>query len=77
MCARTQAEDLDAAPGARQLGLPNVRRGIIQSTLWIGTKGGRERAGSIKGDYVPRIDLGGEAAFRDGIAALHAQGGRI
>jgi hypothetical protein len=45
--------------------------------LWIGTKGGRERAGSIKGDYVPRIDLGGEAAFRDGIAALHAQGGRI
>jgi len=30
-----------------------------------------------KGDYVPRSDLGGEAAFKDGIAALHAQGGRI
>jgi len=30
-----------------------------------------------KGDYVPRSDLGGEPAFKDGIAALHAQGGRI
>ena len=30
-----------------------------------------------KGDYLPRGDLGGEAAFRDGIAALHARGGRI
>jgi hypothetical protein len=30
-----------------------------------------------KGDYVPRRDLGGEAAFNEGIAALHAQGGRM
>jgi hypothetical protein len=30
-----------------------------------------------KGDYVPRSDLGGEAAFKEGVAALHAQGGRI
>jgi len=30
-----------------------------------------------KGDYLPRSDLGGEVALRDGIAALHAQGGRI
>jgi hypothetical protein len=32
---------------------------------------------SNKGDYVPRADLGGEAAFRDGISALHAGGGRL
>ncbi|MGO8952031.1 MAG: DUF6259 domain-containing protein [Rhodomicrobium sp.] len=30
-----------------------------------------------KGDYIPRSDLGGEAALKEGIAALHAQGGRI
>ncbi|MCA9491310.1 MAG: hypothetical protein KC621_15370 [Myxococcales bacterium] len=30
-----------------------------------------------KGDYVPRRDLGGEAALRDGIAAVHAKGGRV
>lgn len=29
-----------------------------------------------KGDYVPRGDLGGEVAFKDGIAAVRAQGGR-
>ncbi|HEV8072183.1 MAG TPA: DUF6259 domain-containing protein [Planctomycetaceae bacterium] len=30
-----------------------------------------------KGDYIPRSDLGGEAALKDGIAAVHAHGGRI
>jgi len=30
-----------------------------------------------KGDYVPRSDLGGEEALREGVAALHAQGGRV
>jgi hypothetical protein len=30
-----------------------------------------------KGDYVPRLDMGGDAALKDGIAALHAQGGRV
>ena len=30
-----------------------------------------------KGDYVPRSDLGGPTAFRTGVAALHAQGGKI
>ncbi len=30
-----------------------------------------------KGDYVPRADLGGEAALKDGISALHARGGRV
>ena len=30
-----------------------------------------------KGDYVPRRDMGGEPALKEGIAALHAQGGRL
>lgn len=30
-----------------------------------------------KGDYVPRADLGGESALKDGIAAVHAQGGHV
>lgn len=30
-----------------------------------------------KGDYLVRSDLGGEEAFIDGIAAVHAQGGRV
>lgn len=30
-----------------------------------------------KGDYVPRSDLGGSEAFKRGIEALHAKGGRI
>jgi hypothetical protein len=30
-----------------------------------------------KGDYIPRLDMGGAAALKDGISALHAQGGRV
>lgn len=30
-----------------------------------------------KGDYVPRSDLGGTEAFKRGVAAVHAKGGRI
>ncbi len=30
-----------------------------------------------KGDYLPRRDLGGEAAFRKGLAAVRARGGRV
>jgi hypothetical protein len=30
-----------------------------------------------KGDYIPRLDLGGEPAFKEGIAAVHARGGRV
>lgn len=30
-----------------------------------------------KGDYIQRADLGGEAAFKEGLAAAHAQGGRV
>ena len=30
-----------------------------------------------KGDYLPRSDWGGAAAFKDGIAKIHQQGGRI
>jgi len=30
-----------------------------------------------KGDYIPRSDLGGAAALKEGISAVHAQGGRV
>jgi hypothetical protein len=30
-----------------------------------------------KGDYYPRVDMGGEAGLKAGISALHAQGGRV
>lgn len=30
-----------------------------------------------KGDYVPRSDMGGEEAFRNGIAKVHEQGGKV
>ena len=30
-----------------------------------------------KGDYIPRADMGGPAALKAGISAVHAQGGRI
>jgi hypothetical protein len=30
-----------------------------------------------KGDYWPRADLGGEAAFKEGIARVHALGGKV
>jgi hypothetical protein len=30
-----------------------------------------------KGDYLPRTDLGGAEAFREGIRAVHAAGGRV
>ena len=30
-----------------------------------------------KGDYIPRSDMGGAAAFKEGISALHARGGRV
>jgi hypothetical protein len=30
-----------------------------------------------KGDYIPRLDMGGDAALKDAISALHAQGGRV
>ena len=30
-----------------------------------------------KGDYIPRSDLGGEEAFREGIRLVHEQGGRV
>jgi hypothetical protein len=32
---------------------------------------------TFKGDYIPRSDLGGAAALREGIAALHRAGGRV
>jgi hypothetical protein len=32
---------------------------------------------TYKGDYAPRLDMGGDAALKDGISALHAKGGRV
>src|SRR5262249_47038500 len=31
----------------------------------------------VKGDYIPRADLGGADALREGIAAVHRAGGRV
>jgi Domain of unknown function (DUF6259) len=30
-----------------------------------------------KGDYIPRADMGGAAALKEGISALHSRGGRV
>lgn len=44
---------------------------------WQGTpEGGRPQYWN-KGDYIPRSDLGGSEALKDGIRALHERGGRI
>ncbi len=44
---------------------------------WQGTpEGGRPQYWN-KGDYIPRADLGGAAALKEGIRALHERGGRI
>ena len=44
---------------------------------WQGTpEGGRPQYWN-KGDYIPRVDLGGAEALKDGIRALHERGGRI
>lgn len=43
--------------------------------LWDYWEGAHGNAG--KGDYIPRRDMGGEAAFREGIRRVHAQGGRV
>ncbi len=32
---------------------------------------------TYKGDYIPRRDMGGDSALKEGISALHAQGGRL
>lgn len=44
---------------------------------WQGTpEGGRPQYWN-KGDYIPRSDLGGDQAFKEGIRKLHQLGGRV
>jgi hypothetical protein len=44
---------------------------------WEGTDQGEDVAYANKGDYRPRLDLGGEGAFIAGIDAVHQLGGRV
>jgi hypothetical protein len=51
---------------------------VYIADYWEGAAGapsGREY--SNKGDYIPRSDLGGPAAFKEGIRAVHQRGGRV
>ena len=58
---------------ARMLGT-NV---VYLFDYWEGTDAGGHGPYFNKGDYFLRSDLGGEAAFIDGVRALHDAGGRI
>jgi hypothetical protein len=44
---------------------------------WEGAPGDEAHAYFFKGDYVPRADLGGPVAFREGIRRVHEAGGRV
>jgi hypothetical protein len=44
---------------------------------WQGAEEGNRPPYWNKGDYVPRADMGGPAAFKAGIANIHARGGRV
>jgi len=59
---------------ARSLGLST-----IYLVDWFEGKAGARPISywEYKGDYIPRSDLGGDAALKEGISALHAQGGRV
>lgn len=59
---------------ARSLGTSN-----LYLVDWFEGKPGAPRVNywMNKGDYIPRLDMGGDAALKDGISALHAQGGRV
>lgn len=58
-------------------------RSLGTDTIYIvewyeGTPGARpSNYWTNKGDYIPRLDLGGESALKEGILALHARGGRL
>ncbi|MBZ5607640.1 MAG: DUF6259 domain-containing protein [Acidobacteriia bacterium] len=48
--------------------------------IWDYWEGSREQGGRnyfVKGDYLPRPDLGGVPAFVEGVKAVHQQGGRV
>ena len=44
---------------------------------WEGASEGGRPAYWNKGDYLPRRDMGGETAFREGIRRVHDRGGRV
>lgn len=44
---------------------------------WEGASEGTRPPYWNKGDYIPRKDLGGQQAFKEGIKQLHEQGGKI
>ena len=44
---------------------------------WEGAANGSGTPYANKGDYIPRSDLGGAAAFTNGISSIHQQGGRV
>lgn len=58
---------------ARQLGT-NI---IYIWDYWEGTALGGLPPYFNKGDYIPRDDMGGSAALKDGIRAVHDQGGKV
>jgi hypothetical protein len=50
---------------------------IYLDNYWEGAANSGQSAYANKGDYIPRSDLGGAAALKDGIAKVHQQGGRV
>lgn len=58
---------------ARQLGTDV----IYLFDYWEGLDGSEHIPYWIKGDYIPRSDMGGPEAFREGIRRVHELGGRV
>ena len=50
---------------------------VYLNDYWEGSDEGGDVPYWNKGDYIPRADLGGEAAFKAGIDAIHSLGGRL
>lgn len=50
---------------------------VYLTDYWEGADQGGDPPWWNKGDYKPRSDLGGEAAFSEGISAIQQQGGRV
>jgi hypothetical protein len=50
---------------------------VYINNYWEGAATGGTSPYANKGDYIPRSDLGGAAAFKDGIDKIHQQGGRV
>ena len=50
---------------------------VYLNDYWEGASEGGRPAYWNKGDYLPRRDMGGEPALREGIRCVHEQGGRV